>query len=55
MQLLIEDILAFSKVSRNVAAFERLDMKKLMEEVVDDLDAQIRRERGTVKTGIFLT
>ena len=53
MQLLIEDILAFSKVSRNVAEFERLDMKKLLEEVVDDLDAQIRRERGTVKMGIL--
>jgi signal transduction histidine kinase/CHASE3 domain sensor protein len=51
MQLLIEDILAFSKASRNVAAFEQLDMKKLMDEVVDDLDAQIKRERGTIKIG----
>jgi signal transduction histidine kinase len=51
MQLLIEDILAFSKVSRNVGAFEQLDMKKLMDEVVDDLDAQIKREGGKVKMG----
>jgi signal transduction histidine kinase/CHASE3 domain sensor protein len=51
MQLLIEDILAFSKVSRNIAAFERLNMKKLMEEIVDDLDAQVRREQGTVTIG----
>ncbi len=51
MQLLIEDILAFSKVSRNISAFERLNMKKLLEEVVEDLDAQLRRERGTVRVG----
>ncbi len=51
MQLLIEDILAFSRVSRNIGAFETLNMKKLMEEVVDDLDAQVRRERADVRIG----
>ncbi|HEX6889324.1 MAG TPA: CHASE3 domain-containing protein, partial [Chryseolinea sp.] len=51
MQLLIEDILAFSKISRNYSAFERLHMRKLMDEVVDDLDAQIRRVKGTVRIG----
>ncbi|HMG92872.1 MAG TPA: CHASE3 domain-containing protein [Chryseolinea sp.] len=51
MQLLIEDILAFSKISRNYAAFERLNMRKLMDEVVDDLETQVRRVRGTVRIG----
>jgi signal transduction histidine kinase/CHASE3 domain sensor protein len=51
MQLLIEDILAFSKISRNYSAFERLNMRKLMDDVVDDLDAQVRRVQGTVRIG----
>ena len=51
MQLLIEDILAFSRVSRNIGAFETLNMKKLMEEVVDDLDAQVKRENAEVRIG----
>lgn len=48
MQLLIEDLLSFSRVSRNVSAFERLSMKELFEEVIDDLDALVKRKEATV-------
>ena len=51
MQLLIQDILAFSQVSRNIAEYENLNMRRLIDEVVDDLGAQMRRERGTVRIG----
>lgn len=51
MQLLIEDLLTFSRVSKNLEAFEKLNMSKLIDEVVDDLDAQVRREDGTVRVG----
>ncbi|MBA4056072.1 MAG: hypothetical protein C0490_15260 [Marivirga sp.] len=48
MQLLIEDLLSFSRVSRNVNAFERLNMKELLEEVIDDLDALVKRKEAVV-------
>jgi len=51
MQSLIQDILAFSQVSRNIEAYESLNMRRLIDEVVDDLGAQMRRERGTVRIG----
>jgi signal transduction histidine kinase/CHASE3 domain sensor protein len=51
MQLLIQDILAFSQVSRSMGAYENLNMRRLIDEVVDDLGAQMRRERGTVRIG----
>jgi signal transduction histidine kinase/CHASE3 domain sensor protein len=51
MQSLIQDILAFSQVSRNVEAYENLNMRRLIDEVVDDLGAQMRREHGTVRIG----
>src|SRR5688572_8031455 len=51
MQSLIQDILAFSQVSRNIEAYENLNMRGLIDEVVDDLGAQMRREHGTVRIG----
>ena len=51
MQSLIQDILAFSQVSRNIEAYENLNMRRLIDEVVDDLGAQMRREHGTVRIG----
>ena len=51
MQRLIEDLLTFSRVSHNVANFERLEMSRLLEEVLDDLDAQVKRERAAVQIG----
>ena len=46
MQVLIEDLLLFSRVSRNTNAFELLPMTSLMEEVIEDLNEQVRRENG---------
>jgi len=48
MQVLIEDLLLFSRVSRSSNAFEPLAMKPLMEEVIDDLTDQVKREQAIV-------
>ena len=53
MQVLIEDLLSFSRVSRGVAVPEVLDMAPLLREVIDDLDAQVRREEAAVRLGIM--
>ena len=52
MQTLIEDLLSFSRVSRVVAMPEVLDMSRVLREVIDDLDAQVRREEAAVRIGI---
>lgn len=52
MQTLIEDLLSFSRVSRGVAVPEVLDMAKVLREVIEDLDAQVRREEAVVRVGI---
>ncbi|MEJ7646322.1 MAG: CHASE3 domain-containing protein [Chryseolinea sp.] len=49
MQVLIEDLLLFSRVSRASNAFERLPMKALVEEVIDDLTEQVKREQAIVE------
>lgn len=51
MQTLIEDLLAFSRVSRSSDIFQPLNMNQLMTEIQDDLDIQIKRERAVVKLG----
>lgn len=51
MQSLIEDLLLFSRVSRNITAFESLNMPALLEEVIDDLGTQIRGEEAIVRVG----
>lgn len=51
MQTLIEDLLSFSRVSRSTEIFQRLDMNSIMQEVVEDLDIQIKRERAIVNVG----
>jgi len=51
MQLLIQDILAFSKLSRNIEAYENVNVRRVIDEVVDDLGAQVRREKGTIRIG----
>jgi signal transduction histidine kinase/CHASE3 domain sensor protein len=51
MQGLIEDLLAFSRLAKNNDAFQRVDMNKVMEEVVEDLDIQIKREGAVLKIG----
>jgi signal transduction histidine kinase/CHASE3 domain sensor protein len=52
MQVLIEDLLSFSRVSRVVAVPEVLDMALVLHEVIDDLDAQVRSEEAAVRLGI---
>lgn len=51
MQVLIEELLSFSRVSRPGIVFEKLDMNDMLREIVEDLDAQIRRENAEVKVG----
>ncbi|MEO5978498.1 MAG: ATP-binding protein [Chryseolinea sp.] len=48
MQVLIEDLLLFSRVSRSSNPFERLSMKTLLDEVIDDLNEQVKRENAIV-------
>lgn len=49
MQVLIEELLSFSRVSRPGLVVEKINMNELVKEVLDDLDAQIRRESAEVK------
>ena len=51
MQSLIEDLLAFSRLSQSKEVFQRIDMNKTMEEVQEDLDIQIKREQAVLKIG----
>ncbi|HTF22113.1 MAG TPA: ATP-binding protein [Chryseolinea sp.] len=51
MQILIEDLLLFSRVSRSANQSELLRMQPLMEEVLDDINEQIRREKAVVEVG----
>lgn len=51
MQVLIEDLLLFSRVSRSANQFDHIPMKALMDEVLDDINEQIRREQATVEVG----
>lgn len=51
MQVLIEELLSFSRVSRPGIFSENLDVSELLGEIRDDLEAQIRREKATVVVG----
>lgn len=53
MQVLIEDLLLFSRVSRSANQFERVQMQPLMDEVLDDINEQIRREQAIVNVGLL--
>lgn len=48
MQNLITDILTFSKISVDNPAFINCDMNKLLEEVLTDLDEEIKEKKGMV-------
>ncbi len=51
MQLLIQDLLAFSKVSRVEVDYQLLQPVSILEEVLDDIDVLVKRERAIVQIG----
>lgn len=51
MQVLIEELLSFSRVSRPGIFSENLDINELITEIRDDLEGQIKREKATLVTG----
>ena len=48
MQILIEDLLAFSRVTRSHDLPVKIDLKILLEEVLEDLSDQIKREEAII-------
>jgi signal transduction histidine kinase/CHASE3 domain sensor protein len=51
MQVLIEELLSFSRVSRPGFIKENLNVNDIVNEVKDDLETQIRREEATLTVG----
>jgi PAS domain S-box-containing protein len=51
MRRLIDDLLTFSRVTTHQRPFVRLDLGKLVREVVSDLEVRIDQEKGTVVVG----
>lgn len=48
MQILIEDLLAFSRVTRNQDLPREINMKVIVEEVMDDLSDLVKRENAII-------
>ena len=51
MRRLIDDLLSFSRVTSQQRPFNRLDLDKLVREVVSDLEVRIGQANGTVVVG----
>jgi signal transduction histidine kinase len=51
MQRLIEDLLRYSRVSTQGRPFTQVDLGRVTNEVIDDLDDQIQRSGATVRAG----
>jgi signal transduction histidine kinase/CHASE3 domain sensor protein len=51
MQVLIEELLSFSRVSRPGMLTETLDVNEIVSEIREDLETQIRREGATLVSG----
>ncbi|MEP6901149.1 MAG: ATP-binding protein [Actinomycetota bacterium] len=51
MQNLINDLLTFSRVSTKTQPFQPVDLKKIAEEVVSDLEVRIEQTGGRVEIG----
>jgi signal transduction histidine kinase len=50
MQLLIEDLLSFSRVSR-AGEFQLLDSRAVLTEVLEDMDLQVKQEEADIRIG----
>jgi PAS domain S-box-containing protein len=55
MQLLINDLLAFSRVTTKAQPFVRVDLATIAQEVLSDLEVQIQRVGGRVDVGFLPT
>jgi len=55
MQTLIQDLLAFSRVTTRAHPFERVDLARLVQEVVTDLEVRIEQVGGRVEIGALPT
>jgi signal transduction histidine kinase/CHASE3 domain sensor protein len=53
MQVLIEELLSFSRVSRPGILSENLDINELVGEIREDLEAQIKREGATITSELL--
>ena len=51
MQLLIEDLLSFSRVSRDGGEFEYLNSHAVLVEALEDIDLQIKQEGADIRIG----
>ena len=49
MQLLIEDLLAYSRINANDRKFEKTDLNNIVEEVVNDLKESIDEKNATIE------
>ncbi|QBD75324.1 PAS domain S-box protein [Ktedonosporobacter rubrisoli] len=49
MQVLINDLLTFSRVTTKALPFTPVDLQRIAQEVVDDLETQIQQTRATVQ------
>ena len=50
MQILINDLLTFSRVTTRAQPFAKVDLNSLIQEVISDLEIQIDRTQGRVET-----
>lgn len=48
MSHLIKDLLVYSRIASSEASFQRVDLTKIVQEVVDDLQLRIQESNGTV-------
>src|SRR5205814_9130068 len=51
MQILIDDLLAFSRVTTKANPFEQVDLTRIAQEVLSDLEVRIQQTGGRVELG----
>jgi len=51
MQLLINDLLKFSRDTNDVHAFEQINLNLILREVLGDIEAEIERKKATIESG----